>query len=394
MLGSVVKFYMDLLLLENFAVINYCGFGKILKKHDKVTGYVTKEAYMQRMVNPQEFTHYPRLMRMLRYTEQSYQLLLHTYPTEARSTLLSAESRMRLMQLEKVKAHSAAQKQSETSNQTGRDKPITPKSGAPARSFSAPSVGGSDARQVGDDGDTHAEGMDIQSTLGGSASQVVVHPHAHSKPEAESSRVADRVGQVELSAAEALVAVAADAEAHAAIPATSAAPQVSTGFHHAHHGMYNPARVAQAATGPYMSGGSTSAGYAPPYYSQHPPYAYMHPSQMASHSPYVSHDAFSQGPGYSMPSVRSAHSAPRSVLSAHSHHSGAGAPMRPHHGFFMHPGHHAMLHMPRSGQGEPLHPAVAASAAARWRVEAPVGGASGVDTRRYAPGMAAGQLRR
>jgi len=35
---ACVKFYEDVLLLENFAIMNYCGFSKILKKHDKLTG--------------------------------------------------------------------------------------------------------------------------------------------------------------------------------------------------------------------------------------------------------------------------------------------------------------------------------------------------------------------
>lgn len=35
---ACVSLYKDLLLLENFAVMNYCGFSKILKKHDKNTG--------------------------------------------------------------------------------------------------------------------------------------------------------------------------------------------------------------------------------------------------------------------------------------------------------------------------------------------------------------------
>jgi hypothetical protein len=30
------------LLLENFAIMNYCGFSKILKKHDKLTGWVSE----------------------------------------------------------------------------------------------------------------------------------------------------------------------------------------------------------------------------------------------------------------------------------------------------------------------------------------------------------------
>lgn len=38
LLCACVKFYKDTLLLENFAIMNYCGFSKILKKHDKLTG--------------------------------------------------------------------------------------------------------------------------------------------------------------------------------------------------------------------------------------------------------------------------------------------------------------------------------------------------------------------
>lgn len=40
LMAACVKLYKDLLLLENFAIMNYCGFSKILKKHDKVTGCV------------------------------------------------------------------------------------------------------------------------------------------------------------------------------------------------------------------------------------------------------------------------------------------------------------------------------------------------------------------
>ena len=61
LLGRVTHLYMALLQLENFAVMNYCGLGKILKKHDKVSGFVTKSKYMQRLVHPQAFTHTRRL---------------------------------------------------------------------------------------------------------------------------------------------------------------------------------------------------------------------------------------------------------------------------------------------------------------------------------------------
>ncbi len=38
LLMACVNFYKDVLLLENFAIMSYCGFSKILKKHDKMTG--------------------------------------------------------------------------------------------------------------------------------------------------------------------------------------------------------------------------------------------------------------------------------------------------------------------------------------------------------------------
>ena len=40
LLSACMKLYKDILLMENFAIMNYCGFSKILKKHDKLTGYV------------------------------------------------------------------------------------------------------------------------------------------------------------------------------------------------------------------------------------------------------------------------------------------------------------------------------------------------------------------
>ena len=36
-LVATLKFYKDVLLLENFAIMSYCAFSKILKKHDKVS---------------------------------------------------------------------------------------------------------------------------------------------------------------------------------------------------------------------------------------------------------------------------------------------------------------------------------------------------------------------
>lgn len=72
LLSSCVKFYKDVLLLENYAIMNYCGFSKILKKHDKLTGYTTREAYLKNVLNAQNFTHFPFVMELLRQVEKLF----------------------------------------------------------------------------------------------------------------------------------------------------------------------------------------------------------------------------------------------------------------------------------------------------------------------------------
>lgn len=69
LLTACVKFYKDVLLLENFAIMNYCGFSKILKKHDKATGYSTHEAFMMNVMSRQNFTDYPGILRLLKESE-------------------------------------------------------------------------------------------------------------------------------------------------------------------------------------------------------------------------------------------------------------------------------------------------------------------------------------
>ena len=67
-----MTYYRDLLLLENYAIMNYCGFSKILKKHDKQTGFTTRTQFMRVCVAPQPFTRYLRLMEMIREAEDLY----------------------------------------------------------------------------------------------------------------------------------------------------------------------------------------------------------------------------------------------------------------------------------------------------------------------------------
>jgi hypothetical protein len=70
---ACVRFYKDVLLLENFTLMNYCGFSKILKKHDKVTGFITREAFMRNVMNHQNITHYPILLDLIEKSEQLFQ---------------------------------------------------------------------------------------------------------------------------------------------------------------------------------------------------------------------------------------------------------------------------------------------------------------------------------
>ena len=73
MAKSIYRLYKDLLLLETFAIMTYCSFSKILKKHDKVTGYDTKNAFMANIVNKANFTHYPKVLSMISRCEKFYE---------------------------------------------------------------------------------------------------------------------------------------------------------------------------------------------------------------------------------------------------------------------------------------------------------------------------------
>lgn len=54
-----------LVCLESYAVINYAGFTKILKKHDKVTGFATRDKYMMKLVDEKSFAQHKRIKGVL-----------------------------------------------------------------------------------------------------------------------------------------------------------------------------------------------------------------------------------------------------------------------------------------------------------------------------------------
>ena len=93
MAKSIYRLYKDLLLLETFAIMTYCSFSKILKKHDKVTGYETKNAFMSNVVNKANFTHYPRVLGMISRCEKFYEEVSANLLKEGKEGLYEDERR-------------------------------------------------------------------------------------------------------------------------------------------------------------------------------------------------------------------------------------------------------------------------------------------------------------
>lgn len=88
---SIYRLYKDLLLLETFAIMTYCSFSKILKKHDKVTGYQTRTAFMENVVNRANFTNYPRVLEMIGRCEQLYEQVSERLVHEGKDGLYEDE---------------------------------------------------------------------------------------------------------------------------------------------------------------------------------------------------------------------------------------------------------------------------------------------------------------
>jgi hypothetical protein len=91
MAKSIHRLYKDLLLLETFAIMTYCSFSKILKKHDKVTRYETRSAFMENVVNKANFTHYPQLMEMISRCEGMHEEVSEFLLREGKQSLYEDE---------------------------------------------------------------------------------------------------------------------------------------------------------------------------------------------------------------------------------------------------------------------------------------------------------------
>lgn len=91
MAKSIYQLYRDLLLLETFAIMAYCSFSKILKKHDKVTRYSTRCAFMFNVVNKANFTHYPKVLAMINRCERLYEEVSQNLLQEGKGGLYEDE---------------------------------------------------------------------------------------------------------------------------------------------------------------------------------------------------------------------------------------------------------------------------------------------------------------
>jgi len=91
MAKSLYRLYKDLLLLETYAIMTYCSFSKILKKHDKVTRHNTRTAFMANVVNKANFTQYPRVTEMITRCERLYDEVSNSLIQEGKSGLYEDE---------------------------------------------------------------------------------------------------------------------------------------------------------------------------------------------------------------------------------------------------------------------------------------------------------------
>merc|ERR1712125_108820 len=88
---SIYRLYRDLLLLETYAVMSYCSFSKILKKHDKVTGHSTRKAFMSNVVAKTNFSNYPNLLKMISRCEALYEEVSQVLLLEGKECLQEDE---------------------------------------------------------------------------------------------------------------------------------------------------------------------------------------------------------------------------------------------------------------------------------------------------------------
>lgn len=72
LMRSVTRVYKEAILLRHWILMSYCGFSKILKKHDRWTGFLTRDKYMSKVLAHQPFMNCPKMTAMLSRLENLY----------------------------------------------------------------------------------------------------------------------------------------------------------------------------------------------------------------------------------------------------------------------------------------------------------------------------------
>ena len=70
--SSILRFSSDLLLLETWAIFCFCSFSKILKKHDKVTGYSTRYAFIENKVKKARWFGYQEIYAFIQQCNERH----------------------------------------------------------------------------------------------------------------------------------------------------------------------------------------------------------------------------------------------------------------------------------------------------------------------------------
>ena len=118
LLTACVKFYRDVLMMENYCIMNYCGFSKILKKHDKATGFRTRDPFMYNVMGSQSFTEYHSIQELLLVSEKLFteiQQMEHCMPLQEEERLFIEAIRELNRQASKV------QRNEDSGNDVGAD---------------------------------------------------------------------------------------------------------------------------------------------------------------------------------------------------------------------------------------------------------------------------------
>jgi len=229
-LKRVISCFSAILELENFAVMNYAGCGKILKKHDKVTTFTTKAQYMAKVVDTQEWAAYPRLLSMLAMVDHVYSEVLAKAGADTRSLVLGSYEQSRLASLNTMKRAASSEKLAVLGRAPGLDAvvaaaAVTSGPGAPSSS-SVVAAAAAHSRMASDPSDSDDED-DAPSSSSSSSSTAAAADAADGAAAGMDVSAADR-RQTELDIAAFIAGVGSAAMPAAASSSSAAYSQAAT----------------------------------------------------------------------------------------------------------------------------------------------------------------------